>query len=175
MTGHEPRSKVASIAIFLLPLLLVKGSALLLRDGAQQAQGASDGIPVVPPPAALPSAPAWTPVQQMAASHVAALRSMSFGSSPLYHPQSASAVDTTEVEQPDQRVLEPPPNVTVQIIMTTKGDGDVALIDRKRYRVGDSIGNGGWSVLRIDSHTRSVTLHHPPTDRTVTLLVPLPR
>lgn len=174
MMGHEPR-RAASIAVFLLPLLLVKGAALLLRNGAPEARGASDGTLVVAMPALPQSAPTWTTDQQTAADHIAALRTLSFGPSPLYHPRAASAVEPADVDPSDPRVPDPPPAVKVQMILTTGGDGDVALIDRKRYRVGDPIGGGGWVVLKIDSITRSVTLHHPPTNRTETLPVPLPR
>lgn len=177
MMGHDPKSRVASIAVFLLPLLIVKGGALLLRDDAQKAQGASLGGDVPPALVAPELPPAWTAVQQMAAHHIASLRAMPFGPSPLYHPRSASTtVDPgTEDGPTDTKVIEPPPALTVQMILTTQGDGDVALIDRKRYRVGDPIAGTGWVVMKIDSQTRSVIIHHPPTGRTAPLPVPLPR
>ncbi len=49
------------------------------------------------------------------------------------------------------------------------------LIGRKRYVVGDALGDRGWYIIKIDGPARAVMIEHRPTERTATLTVPLPR
>ena len=64
--------------------------------------------------------------------------------------------------------------VSVQVILRSRR-GNVALIDRKRYRVGDAIGADGWFVEEIDGVARSVLIVHRESGEKATLVVPLPR
>lgn len=169
----DARDKLIVLAVFLLPLALVKGAPLVLVEHGPKAAQAAPPPPVMPPAALATNEESWTDEQKAAAMYIVSLRNKPFGETPLFHPER----DDTNPPPPPVHVevrQEPPPDVSVQMIMTARG-GNVALINRHRYRVGDPIGDGGWIVTRIDSITRSVEIAHPETERTHELRVPLPR
>ena len=66
-----------------------------------------------------------------------------------------------------------PPDVTVKMILKSR-NGNIALINGRRYRVGDPIGIDGWVVDSINAAARSVVVVLPETGRQATLSVPLP-
>ena len=51
--------------------------------------------------------------------------------------------------------------------------GNIALINRKRYREGDALEDQGWTIKTIHPDSRSVVIVHPD-GREATLTVPLP-
>ena len=82
---------------------------------------------------------------------------------------------TPVIEDPGGRPPDDaPPDLNAQVVMTTRR-GNVALIDGKRYRVGDLINGDDWRVIKIDGFDRSVTLMHENTERTVIIYVPTSR
>jgi hypothetical protein len=71
--------------------------------------------------------------------------------------------------------VDPPPDVRVKMILTRSDGNHVALIDRKRYVVGDALGDRGWYIIEIDGPARAVTIEHRLSGSTASLTVPLPR
>jgi hypothetical protein len=175
MNIHKPREQVAAIVVFLLPLVLVKGGAFLIGGGPAEVE-ASPGRRVKPPEMPVdPDPPTWSDEQRAAAEHIRFLHTQPYGSSPLFHvaapPPPKPPEDDTPVTGPEI----PPPDVVVQAILTRSDGNHIALIDRRRYQVGHAIGPDGWIVAKIDGPARSVKIVHPPSGRTATLTVPLPR
>ena len=60
----------------------------------------------------------------------------------------------------------------MQMILRSRS-GNIALINRKRYRKGDSLGERGWIVERIGD--RSVDIVHKDNGDQHTLVVPAPK
>jgi hypothetical protein len=176
MVVHKPREKLGMLIVFLLPLLLVKGGALFTGGGPGGASAATGPTPK-PPIEVTPNAgPEWSDEQLAASAHINHLRSQPFGSSPLLHvaaPQIQPVVPDNPV--PDTPVEVPPPDVNVKMILTRSDGNHIALIGRKHYRVGDAIGDPPWHITNIDGPARSVEIVHKPSERTATLMVPLPR
>jgi hypothetical protein len=175
MIIHRPKEKLAVIIVFLLPLVLVKGGAALLGGGPGEVK-ASNNRNVKPPPLPVaPDPPTWSDEQRAAAEHVLFLRTQPFGPSPLLHvvppPRPVRPDNPTPVTRPDI----PPPDVAVKAILTRSDGNHIALIGRKRYKVGDAIEDRGWFIIEIDGPARSVIIEHRPSERTATLTVPLPR
>lgn len=175
---RQNRNRVINVGIFFLPILLVKAAALLIGGtpgsvgaAAPPTNAGSVKIPTV-------EMPTWSPEQLAAARHVSALRLEPFGPSPLLHgPPSKVADPVVEPRNnppPPKREV-PPPSVSVQMILVRSDGDNIALIDRKSYRVGDPLGDRGWVVTAIDGVSRSVTIFHAESGREHTLLVPLPR
>jgi hypothetical protein len=174
MNIHKPKDTLTVVVVFLVPVMLVKGGAILLGSGPAQARG-SNVTPVDRPPLVLtPTEPEWTELQQAAARHVVDLQSQPFGNSPFLHLEVAQP-DVPDVDPQVTRREVPPPDVVVQAILIRRDGNHVALIGRKRFRTGDPIGEEGWFIKTIDGHSRSVLIEHPETERTATLSVPLPR
>ncbi len=177
MSARGPRALSMDLGVFLLPLLLVKGTAIMVAEPVQTVAAspaivAGSGVDSI-----APYRPQWTLQQLVAADYLDELRELSFGPSPLLHiikrqptPNPGPNTDPTANENP----ILPPPDVTVQMILKSRR-GNVALINHRRYRVGDAIGSEGWVVQNIDPSTRSVLIMLPGTGRTATLSVPLPR
>jgi hypothetical protein len=158
------------LGVFLLPLILVKSGVLLIGDPPQEAV-ASGGAMVDPGAVIEVFTPEWS-LEQVAATHrVVELREEPFGESPLLHPRKISDIDPIQtVENPTIT----PPTVSVQMILRSRR-GNVALINRKRFRVGDAIGEDGWFIEKIDAVTRSVLIVHRASEVKATLVVPMPR
>lgn len=178
MSARGPRALSMDLGVFLLPLLLVKGTAIMV---AEPAQAVAASTAIVAGSTGVDSVseykPEWTLQQLVAADYLDELRELPFGPSPLLHiverqptPNPGPNTDPTVNENP----ILPPPDVTVQMILKSRR-GNVALINHRRYRVGDAIGSEGWVVQNIDPSTRSVLVMLPGTGRTATLSVPLPR
>ncbi len=167
---------ISSLVVFILPVVLVKvGGSMFGSAGPSMAAGSSSAVkprPFKPPSAA--RAVSWTAQQKAAADHVALLKTEPFGSTPFYYRKSVNS-KTPDIEDPGERPPDDaPPDLNVQVVMTTRR-GNVALIDGKRYRVGDLIKGDDWRVIKIDGHDRSVTLRHENTERTEILYVPTSR
>jgi hypothetical protein len=137
MDIHRPKEKLAILIVFLLPLLMVKGGAIVTGSGPSEAQAGPRPKNPRPKNAVLPDPPAWSAEQLVAAQHIEHLKTQPFGPSPLFHVAPPPPPDQRPVRpvQPQQEV--PPPNVRVKAILTRSDGNHVALIDRKRYVVGD--------------------------------------
>jgi len=165
------------LGVFLLPLLLVKGTAIMMSETPQ---GAAASPAIVAGSAGAGSIaeyrPQWTLQQLAAADYVEELRGLPFGPSPLLHvskrqptPNPDPNPDTTVNQNP----ILPPPDFTVRMILKSR-NGNIALINHRRYRVGDPIGSDGWFVDSISAAERSVVVVLAGTGRRATLFVPLP-
>ena len=173
MSAHDPKTRLMGIGVFLLPLILVKGSAILIGQPPQGAVATGGGAITVNSGVIEIFTPHWS-LEQIAAMHrVEELREMSFGESPLLQARVISDIDPIDLP-PEQTPTITPPEVSVQVILRSRR-GNVALIDRKRYRVGDAIGADGWFVEEIDGIARSVLIVHRESGEKATLVVPLPR
>ncbi len=166
---------ISCLVVFLLPVVLVKvGGGLLGSPGPSMAAGSS--IAVKPRPFKPPGVREvlWTAQQKAAADHVVLLETEPFGSTPFYYRQSVDR-RTPFPEDPSERPLDDtPPQLSLQVVLTARR-GNVALIDRKQYHVGDLIKGHDWRVIKIDGYDRSVTLKHEETDRTEIIYVPTSR
>ncbi len=171
MSAHDHKAKLMGFGVFLLPLILVKSAVFLIGEVPQGA--AATGIGAMTDPGGVIEifTPVWSPDQIAATHRVEELREEPFGESPLLHPGKISEIYPI-VPTEDRKVI--PPDVSVQMILRSRR-GNVALIHRKRFRVGDAIGADGWFVEEIDAVTRSVLIVHRASDTKATLVVPLPR
>ncbi len=167
MSAHDPKVKLMGLGVFILPLILVKGIALLGGEPPQGAVASGSGATTVNGGVIKIFTPRWSVEQIAASQRVAELREVSFGESPLLHARMIG--DT--VIRPGPFIITPP-NVSVRMILRS-GRGNVALIDRKRFRVGDPLGEDGWFVEEIDA--RSVSIVHRESGKKATLVVPMPR
>ncbi len=168
MSGQNPKTKLMGLGAFLLPLILVKSSTLLIGQ-PPQAANAANGATIVNDGVIEVFTPEWS-LEQIAATHqVEDLREVPFGESPLLHARKNSGIDPIK---PDRSTTITPPDVSVRIILHSR-HGDVALIDRRRYRAGDALGEDGWFVEEIDA--RSVSIVHRESGKKATLVVPMPR
>ncbi len=172
MSGHDPKTKLMGLGAFLLPLILVKGSALLIGQPPQAANASNGAATTVNGGVITVITPEWS-VEQIAATHrVEDLREVPFGESPLLHVQKNSGIGP--IDPPDRPTTITPPDVSVRIILHSR-HGDVALIDRNRYRAGDALGEDGWFIEEINAVTRSVDIVHRESGKKATLVVPMPR
>ena len=172
MSGQDPKTKLMWLGAFLLPLILVKASALLIGQPPQGANAANGAATTVDGGVIEIFTPQWSSEQIAATHRTEGLREMPFGESPLLHVRSNSGIDP--IDPPDRRKTIEPPDVSVGMVLRSRF-GNVALIDRKRYRVGDAIGADGWFVEEIDGVARSVLIVHRESGEKATLVVPLPR
>ncbi len=172
---RDLKGLISSLVVFILPVVLVKvGGGLLGSSGPSKAAGSSTAVkprPFKQPRARVVS---WTDQQKAAAAHVALLETEPFGSTPFYYRQSVDR-RTPGIDDPGERPPDDtPPELNLQVVMTTRR-GNVALIDGKRYHVGDLIKGDDWRVIKIDGFDRSVTLTHVETGRSAVIYVPTSR
>ncbi len=169
MIGRNPKTRAMTIGVFLVPLILVKGAAMMMTEP----RGASGSTATVARPPDLPKlgayTPEWSEEQLAVARRVEELRHMTFGPSPLLH-----SVEEAQPTEPVRRTEVVPPGFAVQAILRS-ASGNLARIGRRVFREGDELGDTGWTVMDIDAETRSVRIVHVATETEATLLVPLPR
>ncbi len=167
MMGRDPQSRALAIGVFLVPLILVKGTAIMMAEP----RGAS-GSTGPPPPPVIPNlaayTPEWSEEQLAVVRRIEELREMSFGPSPLLH-----GVEETQQVVTARPTRHAPPVVVVQAILRSSS-GNLARIGRKIFREGDELGDTGWTIESIDAESRSVKIVHAKTDSVATLIVPLP-
>ena len=172
MNAIETKTKIVTFGMFLLPLILVKGTALMLGQGPERATAGTDPNNVTATTAIIaPVTREWSEEQLAATRHVELLRTKRFGPSPLLHQQPPPPPNNN-TRPPDQPRIHPPPNVSVKTILKS-GRGNIALINGRLYRVGDKIGDG-WIVTVIDADARSVLIEHEASGEEATLTLPLP-
>ncbi len=160
------------LGVFLLPLILVKGTALLVGQPPQGAAASGGGAVPVNGGIIEIFEPQWSSEQIAATHRVAELREVSFGESPLLHARAISDIDPIDPSDREKDIE--PPEVSVQVILRSRR-GNIALIDHKKYRVGDAIGKDGWFIEEIDAVSRSVLIVHRESGTKGTLVVPMPR
>ena len=173
MIGLEPGNRALAIGVFLIPLILVKGTAIMMAE-PRGASGSTGGGTVQVPN--LPDLVAYSPEcteEQFAVLHrVEQLREMAFGPSPLLHGVEESQQATVADGGKPKSVA--PPVAAVQAILRSSS-GNLARIGRKLFREGDELGDTGWFVDTIDAESRSVKIVHRATESEAMLNVPLPQ
>ena len=156
MSVRGPRELTMDLGVFLLPLLLVKGTAIMMSEP----QGASASPAIVAGAGGIGSLddykPEWTLQQLVAADYLEEIHELPFGPSPLLHVVKQQPIPTPpgngNGNENGNTVAVPPPDETVQMILVSR-NGNVALINHRRYRVGDRLGSNGWVVKTIDAAT----------------------
>jgi hypothetical protein len=173
MRGRDLRTRVLTLLVFLTPLVLVKATELVVAEAGPKKARATDPNDDPEDITIEPFVPSWSTEQRVASAHVVELALLDYGPSPLLHRKRPRVVPNGTDNPPRvEDAIVPPPNVTVQMILKSRS-GNVALIDRKRYRTGDALGDDGWVVEEIED--RSINIFHPRTKQKATLVVPLPR
>ena len=168
MIGRNPKSRAMAIGVFFVPLILVKGTAMMMAEP----RGASGSTGTVARPPDLPDlrayTPEWSEGQLAVVRRVEELRHLAFGPSPLLH-----SVEEAQPMDPGERTSAPP--VVVVRAILRSASGNLARIGHKVFREGDELGDTGWTVMDIDADTRSVRIVHVATETEAMLFVPLPR
>ncbi len=163
MMTRDAKRRLATIGMFILPVVLVKVVAVPMgHRGPAEAEASHTPTQVVAIPR-VAAGPQWSEQQRAAAQHVAYLRTQPFGPTPLYDDRPQPPPDRSGSS-------DNVPNIVVQMIMST-ASGDFALINGKRYRTGDRLRDAGWIVSEINASSGSVTLKHPASDRSVVVSV----
>jgi hypothetical protein len=171
MPTNETKRRLAAVGMFILPIVLVKATALFLSGTGPAevaAMPAAAPTPAMPAPIEPVAGPArtWTGGQRQAAEHVAHLREEAFGSTPLYYSARGGEGEMVFVD-PD---LSPPPDFILQAVLASSA-GNVALIDGEALRIGARVGDTDWQIIEIDAEARTVTVFDPRAERTETLSV----
>ncbi|MCI0363378.1 MAG: hypothetical protein L0Y44_07780 [Phycisphaerales bacterium] len=173
MASHDFRANLASIAIFTLPVIVVKLTTAFLNN-ASPTQVLGSTVEPVSGSAVVSAAKAatWSDAQLAAARHIETLRAQPFGPTPLYHEVVQTPVDTTPPP-----VVVVPPRIKAYFVLNAvmSGDrGETALINLRPYRAGDQIADTGWVVESINSSRRTAVLREPATGETMNIKVQLP-
>ena len=172
MNASDAKTKIVTFGMFLLPLILVKATALMLGQGPDTATaGGGPNNDAATTAIIDPVTREWTEQQLAATRHIELLRTKDFGPSPLLHQQPPPRPNSTR--PPDTPRIHPPPDVSVKTILKTSR-GNIALINGRLYRVGGKIGDG-WIVMVIDADARLVLIKHEDSGEEATLVLPLPR
>ncbi len=161
------------LGAFLLPLLLVKGTAMFVGQPPQTAVADGGNATTVAGGGIETFKPEWLPEQIAAAHRVAELRELPFGDSPLLHKRKIEDPGPGNPSDKTPKTFDAP-KVSVQVILRSRR-GNVALIGGHRYLTGDEIGENGWIIRSIDPVSRSVLIEHPVSGQESTLVVPMPR
>ena len=70
---------------------------------------------------------------------------------------------------PDVNPDDPPPQLRLQGVWVPDHGEAIALIENRKYRIGDRLRESGWVIVDISVEERSVTVVHPDTDRRAVL------
>ena len=168
MTRKAKHSLTGTAAFAILPGLLLLKTTMALFGGPSSVQAAVEPPLVIDLSGAVAPQEPWTAQQRAAADHIEFLKDQPFGPSPLHRYVAPITPDQTPVVSgPDS------PTVRVQMIMASAA-GSVALIDGKRYRVGDSLGETSWIITTIDTDGLAVTFKHARTGQTTVISVHAP-
>ncbi len=162
MASLDNTQRFVPLAMFVLPLIVVKLTAVFLGgsapSGASAASNTGDAPAASPIAAPSISSGAWSAAQQAAAAHVRMLSSTHFGPTPMLHVERPeSAIEPTLiVAEPTVAVPEIPRFTLFAVISTTAGDH--AVIDSRPYKQGDTVFGTNWFVQVIDIDRSEVTL-----------------
>ena len=161
-------SLTGTAAFAILPLLLLLKTTIALFGGPSSVQATIQPALVIDPSGSSGPQDPWTARQRAAADHIEFLKAQPFGPSPLLRAATPITPDQTPVVSRPEL-----PAVRVQMIMASAA-GSVALIDGKRYRVGDSLGETSWIIAAIDADALAVTFKHARTGQTTVISVHTP-
>ncbi len=161
-------SLTGTAAFAILPLLLLLKTTIALFGGPSSVQATIQPALVTDPSGASTPPERWTEQQRAAADHIEFLKDQPFGPSPLHRLAAPITPDQAPVvSRPDL------PTVRVQMIMASSS-GNAALIDGKRYRVGDSLDKTSWVIAVIDADALAVTFKHVQSGQTTVISVQTP-
>ena len=165
MPTAETNRKLATLGIFVLPVVLVKMAGVFL--GPVPAQAVTDLAPAIAAaPVGAGEEQGPDRVSEQATQYARALQGEPFGAAPLFYEFISG-----NGEGPIMVVGEiPPPEFEIGMILGS-ARGDTVLIDDQTYRVGDLLGETTWRIVDINEDQRSVTLADTETERTVTRFV----
>jgi hypothetical protein len=169
MPNLDQKKALASVGMFVLPMVIVKLIAAMLGapglTRAEASQPTESTEPTNAPPTAV-NPIAWTAQQLAAAAHVEQLDSQSFGPSPLYYePVSEEAPAPAAAPVKDNT-----PAFMLKAVMGTSR-GSKAIINGKPYSAGETVRGTEWLVESIDCDARSVVLKDGNSGRTLTVNV----
>ncbi len=168
VTREMKQNLTGAVAFAILPMLLVLKTSTAMLGGPISAKATVQPTFVISPSGADGLRVPWTEQQEAVAAHIEFLKDQPFDPSPLHRAAAPIMPDQTPV------VSRPGlPTVRVQMIMASAA-GSVALIDGKRYRVGDSLGETSWIIAAIDVDALAVTFKHARTGQTTVISVHTP-
>lgn len=165
MTRKTKHGLAGTAAFAILPMLLLLKMGTTLLGLPSSATATIQPAFVIDPSGSGGPPESWTEQQQAAVDHIEFLEDQPFGPSPLYRPATPIMPDQTPVVPPPAL-----PTVRVQMIITS-AFGGVALIDGKRYHVGDSLGETSWIIAAIDADALAVTFKQARTGQTTVISV----
>ena len=168
MTRETKHSLTGTAAFAILPLLLLLKTIIALFGGPSSVQASIQPVIVIDPPGAGAPQEPWTEQQRTAAAHIEFLKDQPFGPSPLHRLATPITPDQNPVISRADL-----PTVRVQMIMASSS-GNAALINGKRYGVGDSLGKTSWIIATIDADALAVTFEHSRTGQTTVISVQTP-
>jgi len=160
LTG-ETKRKLTAGAMFGLPvgIVLIAANVMAPPPPASEASGPAPVNPIIGLGPSNHGA-AVTPQMTAAIAHIETLGEGSFGNSPLYHAARPGTPGVVHVNPGDAT----DPVFTIQLIMAASS-GNIALIEGRKYRVGDEFAETGWIVIDIDAVSRSVSIENPRSGR----------
>ncbi len=150
-------SLTGTAAFAILPLLLLLKTTIALFGGPSSVQATIQPALVFDPSGTRAPQEPWTEQQRAAAVYIEFLKDQPFDSSPLHH----AAIQISPDQTPNVAATDLPP-ISVQMILSSSTE-TVALIDNRRYVVGDTLGETGWVIVEIDADALAVTLRHART------------
>jgi hypothetical protein len=167
MLSRKLRRRLLTVAVFILPVVLVKVTGALLGGGPVEARATTGDEAATAEPPSTVAQVTFTDRQHAAARRAQQLAATPFGRNPLYYPEPEPAADEpASVPVPDPVDPERP---TLRAIVVTSGVA-TALINGRWLRVG-GVADGGWIVAAIDAHERSVTLRRADSGESISLFV----
>ena len=174
MPSNSGRRRLVAVIAFVVPLGLVKGTSIVMNQPLPATATAAPDAPA--PPAATQPGGGWTPAARAAADRARELASRPFRDPPLYFTRVAEPEPVPEPEP------EPEPEIpvvitldaSVQMLMSTETE-EIALIDGRPYRIGETLRTGEWIVQAINSRDRAVVFRHIASGRIEVRHVPITR
>jgi hypothetical protein len=170
MLTPDAKRRAMSGGVFLLPIVLVLATGKLLAPvkivaAAGAAPPPIDVSLIVDPPLAAPAGAELAAMERIA--HLAAAP---FPPTPFYHqpPGETPGIPVSSGgETGSGSVANDLPDFSIQAIMGSSR-GATALINNRRYAIGDAYEETTWIVAAIDPIARTVTFEEKETARTVT-------
>ena len=173
MLRPETVRRLASMGMFVLPILVVKIAAVLLGESTQQSVAGLTTSSPADPGAAPAASVKWTSQQLTAARHVDWLKRQPFERSPLlYEEDHGMAPQPIHPEAADPS--DGQARLVLQAVMSSER-GRTAVINGRPYREGDTVHEINAVVESIDCAARSATLRNRRNNQSMTINVERPR
>lgn len=154
---------VTGLAMLFLPIIMVKILAVTLGVGSPSQASATSQTPTPIDFSQIISGNVTdSEARREAQIHVDHLRLAAYGEIPLLYGKSSEREATS--------IASPAKTHTLQMIMATS-TGNVALIDRAQYRIGDQLDDEPWRIASISNEERKVVLVHMVSGKEVVLNV----